>query len=239
MERWITIVLIFALVGAVVVGAMARTDAQEYARQLEAEKAASARIVTAIKATEQQLEQEIERSAGLRLEIERIRQVVPDAEVVEVVKWRTRTIEVPGERLFGKGGATFEGTDSAPLFVLGEEQEPCEAPQYAFDIRGRQVTLQSDAGNRFFAAEVSLWRLKPEPETELGRTMVEFDATEFLSSEVEAPGPSWSALAGVGVFDGQVEPLVGAARHSGRWSYGGMVGQDAGMAFAAFRFGGG
>jgi hypothetical protein len=120
----------------------------------------------------------------------------------EVVKWRTKSVEIPVP------SSPCDGSSSPPQDEPGSVLSPPTPAPFSVRLEGTQATLQTRKGSMFVVGSVDIVRVTPEPEELLARLPWETDATEFL---VAAPAPRRRAGWGVG-------PAVGLV--DGEWVYG-------------------
>lgn len=133
------------------------------------------------------------RSSELERQVARVRETAPSAKPEVVIDWSTGPVEIPCPQTDAS-----EPEDGAP-----------GPPPFAIDVRGQQLQLVTDAGNRALVGTVDVWRVVPPPEELLARRPVRFDQVIGLT-----PGDAWEPRWGVG-------PTVGLL--NGRLVYGGTL----------------
>lgn len=178
--KWgILAILIISLAYCGIINGQLASQRDRLAKTVEAALAREEGLVVASDVREGELKRSLGQLAELQEEVDKIRALAPKAEVKEVVRWRTKRIDVPGERLILP---VFDPTlvpDCDPAIP----QDPlAELPVYAFDVRGAEARIESRAGNLFAAGVVELWMLEPE-EALLGTAAWE---SEDVSLEVVA-----------------------------------------------------
>ena len=179
---WLLAVALLAL-GAFWIGST-RGDAArvELVRKAEAAEAKAAGLIVAERVKAAQVEHLAEESETLRNEIERLREVAPTAEVREVVRWRTRSVEVPIDRIVEIPVDVPRGTLDCPGMP--------DLPPIQLYVTGSDARLRSDSGNVFAVGEVEVWRVA-DPDVLLMAAPWEADLTELVTV---IPAPTYRRL---------------------------------------------
>ena len=185
MKRWGKRALILALVLGGIVGTRAyyRDVAGGVEKQHELELAKKVGVITAVEKATKKLKKELDvflkSNSRMRAEVDRIKAIAPTVEVRELVRWKTRTVEVPFDRLV-----------RVPVHTVCPGLDPTlELPPVKLYAMGEEVRLRSEAGNYFVVGTVSLWRLWDNSPAELLFTEPwEVDATDVIivRDEVQA-----------------------------------------------------
>ena len=203
MKKIIAIVIALVLSVGVGIAAGIAWKQGKYLDAIKAEEAARSEVAglsVAIEVKQREIERRVTEIVTLTEQIEAVREVAGDARTVEVIKWRSKEIVVPGEKVYVPGETVYLPGDTE--YVVGD----CPVrplPPVAFDVRGGEARLESEAGNYWAVGSVELWRLSPPPEEMLGTAGWRSDLTELTRPEQTKP-PWRLSLAAFGSTDASV-----------------------------------
>jgi hypothetical protein len=172
MKKWLLIVLALGVGvgGAYAYGRASRQPAiDEQARKLEKAAASDIGLSAANRTLKKDLELAVEDSQELDGLVQKLRDnlasiEIPDAEIIEVEKWRTEEIKVKGD--------TIEE-------IIFRDQPGCEVPDLAFSIEEERAKLETKRGNQFVVGLAHLWLESPE-RAYLGNAEFKVDVTSLL-----------------------------------------------------------
>ena len=143
---------------------------REIERKLEAAEAREAGLIVAELASQRAAEKSATEADELREQIETVRAEVPDAEVREVTRWKTKTVSVPVDRIVEIPVEVPRGTPDCPIVEL---------PPVRMYAQGSEARLESEAGNHFAVGEIEVWRVA-DPDEMLFSAPWEADLTELV-----------------------------------------------------------
>lgn len=216
---WALIPLLVALVGIQTCALVQRAGRAERAEQaLEAEQLRADGLVTEQRVTERQLRDALDDADQLR---EQLAQAPRGSTPREIVKWRTKSVEIPVP------SPPCDGSSSPPDNTPGPVLSPPGPGAFSVRLEGTEARLETRGGSLFAVGSVDIIRTEPPPEERLARLPWEAEATSYLT-----PPPPTRQRRGWGVG-----PAVGLV--NGSWVYGAaatgpVLGKRVGIQPAAF-----
>lgn len=233
-KRWKIIVLTLLLLLAAIGGfglahSLISPGKRSLAAQLERTEAERLGLAVAHEARRVDMENLVWERDTLRQEFMRIQDVAPDVEIRETIRWRTREVEVPVDRVLG-----FQFGKTA--FSVREDcEDECEAavlsafdslPPITFEVRGVEARMESEAGNLFAVGEVELWRTSPEPIEQVAVAPWRSDAVDYQREPLKVKLRRNSIMAGLTTAPGVMLQYSRDFGKRWRWFLGGSYDFD-------------
>ncbi len=167
----VVIILILLALGYMWVSKLMR-ERDQAQRLAEAAEAEMAGLIVAEQDSQKALSDALSEQDNLQDQLNELRKTVPSTKVKEVIRWRTKEIEVPVEKIVRLPGETKT--------VYRDREVPGELPDIIFAVRGSEARLASAYDNVFAIGSVELWRVEPPPEEMLGQSDWQADVTDLL-----------------------------------------------------------